>query len=284
MARPAATFTSYGQNMDQTAMMESDQLIAVNEKDEIVYANGQTEFLSKKKGHSFSEKTPRGILHRAFSFFLFDASGERMLLTQRAASKITFPSVWTNSCCSHPLVGMIPDEVDIVASSYPHFPGIKHAAVRKLQQELGIDQLQIEFDKIQFVSRFHYWATDTLSNRENSDPPTWGEHEIDYILFYQLPSGMNLEIRPNPDEVSEYKFVSMLELQAMMGEPNLLWSPWFRGIMERGGWDWWKDLPGVFAGSHTNESISFFDPPKEHVASYNLPSHNRQTGMLSTTN
>ena len=43
-----------------------------------------------------------GLLHRAFSVFLFNTQGQ-LLLQQRAAAKITFPLCWTNTCCSHPL-------------------------------------------------------------------------------------------------------------------------------------------------------------------------------------
>ena len=58
--------------------------------------------------------------------FLFDAEG-RLLLQQRAAGKVTFPSVWTNTCCSHQLYGQSPDEVD----TKPHIldgsvPGVRH--------------------------------------------------------------------------------------------------------------------------------------------------------------
>lgn len=55
----------------------------------------------------FNAAQPEGILHRAFSVFLFDDRG-RLLLQQRASSKITFPDVWTNTCCSHPLHGYSP--------------------------------------------------------------------------------------------------------------------------------------------------------------------------------
>lgn len=44
-----------------------------------------------------------GLLHRAFSVFLFRPSDGRLLLQKRASEKITFPDQWTNTCCSHPL-------------------------------------------------------------------------------------------------------------------------------------------------------------------------------------
>jgi len=257
--------------MDQEALMESDMLIAVDTND-VVVPNAD---LSKRGGHSFNEATPRAILHRAFSFFLFDKDA-KMLLTKRALDKITFPGVWTNTCCSHPLTGMTPDEVDPVPAAYPSFPGIKHASIRKLRHELGIEPQHISHDGIQFLTRFHYWAADTLTY--GKDAP-WGEHEVDYILFLQSTS--NVPVKANPEEVAEYKYVSLQELRDMMEEPGLLWSPWFRGIMDRGGWDWWADLEGSLAGKYTNEKVVFFDPPVEHVAHYNLPSHDRETGVLS---
>lgn len=52
-------------------------------------------------GH-LMENINKGLLHRAFSVFLFD-SENRLLLQQRASEKITFPNMWTNTCCSHPL-------------------------------------------------------------------------------------------------------------------------------------------------------------------------------------
>lgn len=48
------------------------------------------------------ENINKGLLHRAFSVFLFN-SENKLLIQQRANEKITFPGLWTNTCCSHPL-------------------------------------------------------------------------------------------------------------------------------------------------------------------------------------
>ena len=49
------------------------------------------------------ENINKGLLHRAFSAFIFRPSDGKLLLQQRASEKITFPDMWTNTCCSHPL-------------------------------------------------------------------------------------------------------------------------------------------------------------------------------------
>ena len=104
-----------------------------------------------------------GLLHRAFSVFLFD-SKNRLLLQQRASEKITFPDMWTNTCCSHPLG--VPGETG--ADLDTAVMGVKTAAQRKLDQELGIKKEQVPLDKFQFLTRIHYLAP--------SDGK-WGEHE-----------------------------------------------------------------------------------------------------------
>ncbi len=269
----AATTMDYGLGMDQQAMMESDMLVTVDENDVLVGGGGGdgTTVVSKKLAHTFSVDQPRGICHRAFSLFVFNPQG-KMLLTQRASSKITFPSVWTNTCCSHPLVGMTPNEVD-TEEAYPQFDGIKHAAIRKAKHELGITSLK--HSEIQFISRFHYWASDTHTHGPLSP---WGEHEVDYILFCQMPEP---QLQVDPEEVSNTKYVSITELKDMMASGKHIWSPWFLGIMERGGFDWWTDLQNSLKGKNTNTQVTFFDPDPAFVASYNLPTHTRQTGVLS---
>mmetsp|Transcript_16202 Transcript_16202/g.25215 ORF Transcript_16202/g.25215 Transcript_16202/m.25215 type:complete len:316 (-) Transcript_16202:7-954(-) len=267
----AAAEEDYGIGMDQAAMMESDMLVAVDRNDVLI--DGAV--VSKRKAHEFNDEQPRGIAHRAFSIFLFNEKGE-LLLTRRADSKITFPGVWTNTCCSHPLYAMEPNEVDEVPAAYPNFPGIKHAAIRKLKHELGIDPKYVPHEDFQFLSRFHYWAADTVTY---GDEAPWGEHEVDYVLFIQCKNEQPV-VHVNEDEISEFKYVTIDELKHMMKEPELKWSPWFCGIMERGCFDWWADLEGALEGKHCTSEVTYFGPPKEHMARFNIPAHDENVGVL----
>ena len=113
---------------------------------------------------------------------------------------------------------MVPNEADVVPDAYPDFPGIKHAAIRKCRHELGITPEYLPHDQIQFISRFHYWAADTVTYGKETCP--WGEHEVDYILF--MKTDKEVPLVPAADEVSDYKYVSLQELKEMMKEPGLV--------------------------------------------------------------
>ena len=84
--------------MTQKDMMLKDMLITTTASDAVLGP------ASKYDAHGFGPSSPRGRVHRAFSVFLFDGES-RMLITKRAATKITFPEVWTNACCSHQIYG-----------------------------------------------------------------------------------------------------------------------------------------------------------------------------------
>lgn len=114
----------------------------------------------------------KGLLHRAFSVFLFNDKNE-LLLQQRATEKITFPDMWTNTCCSHPLG--IPGETGSTLSTAVE--GVKRAAQRKLDHELGIKKEQVPIEDFRFLTRIHYKAP--------SDGK-WGEHEGSSLSFFQL--------------------------------------------------------------------------------------------------
>lgn len=178
---------------------------------------------SKKVCH-LMENINKGLLHRAFSCFLFD-SQNRLLLQQRASEKITFPDLWTNTCCSHPLG--IPTETG--ATLEAAVAGAKRAAQRKLDQELGIKAHQVPLEKFEFLTRIHYKAP--------SDGK-WGEHEIDYILF--IKADVDLDI--NPNEVQDTKYVSPDELKTMFSEGKLQFTPWFKLICQTMMFEWWEHL------------------------------------------
>lgn len=254
-----------GAAMTQNDFMERDTVLVLNNDDIVIGSE------SKKASHVFSPDTPRGVLHRAFSVFLFDSSTGELLLQKRASTKITFPNVWTNTCCSHPLHGMEVNEVDGPDDLKDgSVNGVKAAAVRKLEHELGIPVGELPIDNFKFLTRLHYWAADTVTHGQKSP---WGEHEIDYVLFVTVPSKDSITLKPHPDEVDDVCWVSQSKLLEMFADKDLLFSPWFRLITNRwmiGGGDkggWWDDLERTMKTDDfcDYESIHRFDPPSEHM-------------------
>ena len=192
-------------------LLMSEAVIAVTESDEIIGP------ISKFESHNGV-----GKYHRAFSVLLFDSSG-RLLLQKRASHKITFPNVWANTCCSHPLFSdSEKDETNNI--------GVKNAAVRKLEQELGISPEEVSIDKFEFVTKMKYQA------RQDQD---WIEREIDHCLVIHTDVNLN----PNPNEVSDVKWVSQTELEEMLiaNDPENVIAPWFRSITAHLMTDdWWR--------------------------------------------
>jgi geranylgeranyl diphosphate synthase type I len=195
----------------QAALM-AEAVIQVTERDKVIGP------LSKLEAHRGS-----GLFHRAFSVLLFNSKGE-MLLQQRSADKVTFPNVWANACCSHPLHS--PEELEETNAM-----GVKRAAVRKLEQELGIDPSTIDVADMTFMSKMRYAA------RMNQ---TWVERELDHILVMCA----DVDLNPNPNEVANTMWVSRKKLEAMLVEERSAEqavAPWFRCIaaliMTE---DWWK--------------------------------------------
>ena len=159
---------------------------------------------SKYASHRFISEQPRGLLHRAFSVFLFSAD-DKLLLQQRASTKITFPSLWTNTCCSHPLYGYEPTEVDTPEGiADGSVLGAKRAAVRKLKHELGIQPESVPLDQFRYLTRLHYCAADEFAENQSVSGGPWGEHEMDYILFIKPRTPVT--IAPNPEEVDDTRW------------------------------------------------------------------------------
>jgi len=96
----------------------------------------------------------------------------------------------------------------------------------------------------------------------------WGEHEIDYVLFFCVKNKNELTIKPHPDEVDDCKWVSPDVLVSMMDDQSLLFSPWFRLITKK--WllnSWWKDLKETMTTDKYCDYVNIhrFDPPVEHL-------------------
>jgi isopentenyldiphosphate isomerase len=87
MSIATASKTWDGNTMSQEDMMMKDTVLVLDDQDNVIGS------ASKQSSHEFSADQPRGILHRAFSVFLFDESTGELLLQQRASTKITFPNV-----------------------------------------------------------------------------------------------------------------------------------------------------------------------------------------------
>ncbi|KAJ2753831.1 isopentenyl-diphosphate delta-isomerase idi1 [Coemansia sp. BCRC 34490] len=205
---------------DEQVRLMGEMCIVLDNNDKAIGA------ASKKTCHQMSNIN-KGMVHRAFSVFLFNSKNE-LLLQQRAVEKITFPECFTNTCCSHPLATEAElDEEDQI--------GVKRAAQRKLEHELGIPADQVPLDRFQYLTRIHYVAP--------SDG-VWGEHEIDYILFICADVDLNV----NANEVMSVKYIAMDELKQMIADADkngTKLTPWFRLIDESFLYKWWANLDNL---------------------------------------
>lgn len=168
-----------------------------------------------------------GLLHRAFSVLLFN-SENKLMLQQRAGTKITFPFFWANTCCSHPLYV----ESELIEENAM---GVKNAAVRKVAHELGITELSVT--DLHFLTKLHYEAV---------QDEQWGEHEIDWVLFAK--KDVSHEI--NPSEVEAIQYVNAEELKAMFAEAaegKVKVAAWFQLIAEKFLFKWWDRLDEIIA-------------------------------------
>jgi len=174
-----------------TTLVDTTHLILVDEQDQPV---GTCE---KMEAHQ------KGLLHRAFSVFLFDCAG-RMLLQQRALHKYHSGGLWTNACCSHPY----PDE-DTSA-----------AATRRIQEEMGfVTPIEKAFD-------FTYRAE--LDNGLT-------EHEFDHV-FVGIYEG---EVAPNAQEVMDYCYLSLSEIEKQLDVRSERYTEWFKIAFPRIK-EWWN--------------------------------------------
>ena len=189
-----------GLDSSQAEMME-ELVLCLDSDDNVIDSSSK-----------FTTHHGEGILHRAFSVLIFDSEG-RLLVQQRSSDKITFPAVWANSCCSHPL--------DIDGENSDPIEGVKEAARRKLDQELGIPRTITDDWKFHHIGRFEYKC------RWDSD---WVEHEIDHVLIVEA----DCEVDFNRNEIQSVDWLDNDSLIRMMERKgrwkSQLIAPWFEAI------------------------------------------------------
>ena len=138
-----------------------------------------------------------GLLHRAFSIFVFNSKRE-LLLQQRSKNKYHSGGLWSNTVCSHPKIGESYDQ----------------AIHRRIKEEVGFD---CELKK---VSEFIYRAELENGLVEN-------EHDTIFIGEY------NGTIKPSPEEVMDYRWVSLSDLKKDIKNNPDKYSSWFKIILSK---------------------------------------------------
>jgi isopentenyl-diphosphate delta-isomerase len=160
---------------------DDEKLVLVDEHDNLLgYEN-------KDKCHD-----GEGILHRAFSIFIFNSSNE-LLLQQRDRSKRLWGGYWSNTCCSHPRKG----------------EDLETATARRLQEELGLKA------ELKFLFKFEYHA---------SFGEAGSEHELCYVY-----TGCSDDVpEVNYTEVSDWKYMPIDALTSDIEIHSKKYTPWFK--------------------------------------------------------
>jgi len=142
------------------------------------------------------EAHEKALLHRAFSVFIFNEKGE-LMLQRRALHKYHSPGLWTNTCCSHQRVG----ETNIEAGK------------RRLFEEMGFS--------CELEDTFWFIYKATFDNGLT-------EHELDHVMIGKY----NAEPKINPDEVAEYKWMTLEDLKTDMKDHSEKYTAWFKIIFQ----------------------------------------------------
>jgi isopentenyl-diphosphate delta-isomerase len=138
-----------------------------------------------------------GILHRAVSVLIFNSKNE-WLIQQRAGVKYHSALLWSNTACSHPMKG----------------ENTKDSAERRLQEEMGLDL------PLEFIFSFQYRAEFDNGLIEN---------ELDHVFIGRTDDNPV----PNPDEVADFRWVTIEALEAEIANHPENFTAWFKLLVPR---------------------------------------------------
>jgi len=164
-----------------------EKVILVNKQNQKIWT------MEKLEAHE------KGLLHRAFSLFIFNDKKE-LLIQQRAKDKYHCGGLWTNTVCSH----------------QRDWEKTVDAAKRRIIEEMNFscENLKI-IDHIIYKAEFENGLT---------------EYEYDYVLIWEY----NWEaINPNPEEVMDYKWITLNDLKIDIENKSEKYTPWMKIIIEK---------------------------------------------------
>ena len=159
----------------------SEQLILVDDHDREIGFKGKADC-----------HTGGGVLHRAFSIFVFNGEDE-LLLQQRSPSKMLWPGYWSNTCCSHPRRGEV----------------MADAVTRRLKQELGFTC------PLAYLYKFKYQA---------QFGAVGAEHELCSVYHGRYDGPVDV----NVTEIAAWRFVAVDALERELAERPETFTPWFK--------------------------------------------------------
>ena len=165
--------------------MIEDKVILVDTHD------NQVGLMAKLEAHE------KGVLHRAFSVFIFNKKGE-LMLQRRALGKYHSPGLWTNTCCSHQREG----ESNIESGK------------RRLSEEMGFVTELIEKTSFIYKAKFDNGLT---------------EHEFDHVLV----GNFNNSPKINTEEVDSWKWMNMENIKDDIKVHSNNYTVWFKIIFEK---------------------------------------------------
>ena len=169
-------------NLDNDIASDTDELLILVDRQD-----NELGFASKAECHTGS-----GLLHRAFSIFIFNSSGQ-VLLQQRSQDKELWNLYWSNSCCSHPRQG----------------EEIENAAHRRVMEELSVDC------ELHYLYKFFY---------QEPFEQKGSEHELCSVFVGRHDGKVSINI----NEIADWKFIDTEELSRSIDQSPEKYTPWLQ--------------------------------------------------------
>ncbi len=170
--------------------MKEDILILVDDNDEEV-------------GYAGKQETHRmGLLHRAFSVFIYNAYDKTLLLHKRAMNKYHSGGLWTNSCCSHPRRGETLDQ----------------AVNRRIYEELGVslNEVELQYGVPIELGKFKYFQSFGSCS----------EYEIDHV-YCVIIKQEEIVLHYDVNEIEAVKWITFEELDKWFSSSPQDFTAWF---------------------------------------------------------